>query len=662
MDISFRVAPMSDSATTFYRPEIDGLRSLAVLPVIWFHAGFALFSGGFVGVDIFFVISGYLITTILAKEIAEGRFSILNFYERRARRILPALFLVIAATLPFAVAWMLDRDLSNLGRSIVAVAVFSSNLFFWKNNDYFDPAAAEQPLLHTWSLAVEEQYYIIFPLVLFLAWSLRRRALALFIFFAALGSLMLSDWGAIHHPTINFYMLPTRAWELLAGSFVAMLAVERGARHGAPWVNRPVDGLLALVGVAMIGYSIFMFDESTPFPSFYTLVPVLGSSLIILFASRHCVTGKLLSLKPLVAIGLVSYSAYLWHQPIFALYRLAPLQWGGYDEVVFSLLILAVFVLAWLSWRFVEKPFREKGRFSRNQILGYSFAGLAAMALTGGVLAQRYAVQEVFNPDLADCSFPASTPEAVCKRLGSGPRQVVIFGDSHALPMVDAFEKDDRATYTFISIPGCPPLVGLMRYDGLGNATNCDEPGEIKGYAEQVAQLHPDQLILVGHWTLYLHGWQKKNVLQRKHHLLQPEDGALTGVTNEQVVLRGLDATAAFFKERLPATRLYLLEQAPDIQMFGHVKSVAQAMGDRVPRAPIDQWDTEEQQLLLDAARQGGLQLIRTLPAFCDAQQCNIAQGKDYFYLDDNHLSPSGAKRLVAPLKAALGEARLGQL
>ncbi|HEX8590160.1 acyltransferase, partial [Pseudomonas sp.] len=189
-----------------YRPEIDGLRTVAVLPVILFHAGFTFFSGGFVGVDIFFVISGYLITSILAAEIAQGHFSILKFYERRARRILPALFFVIIATLPFALVWMLDSDIQNLGRSIMSVAVFASNLFFWRNTDYFDPAAGEQPLLHTWSLAVEEQYYIFFPLFLLLAWKLKKPGLTLLILVITCVSLALAEWGATYHPAVNFYL------------------------------------------------------------------------------------------------------------------------------------------------------------------------------------------------------------------------------------------------------------------------------------------------------------------------------------------------------------------------------------------------------------------------------------------------------------------------
>lgn len=204
-----------------YRPEIDGLRAVAVLPVILFHAGFDLFSGGYVGVDVFFVISGYLITSIILREMEQGKFSIARFYERRARRILPALFFVIVCCLPFAVIWMASGEIKRFGQAMIAVSLFASNVFFWKTTNYFAPAAEEEPLLHTWSLAVEEQYYVLFPLFLMLCWRFGRSRLFWLTALAALLSLGLAEWGWRNQPVANFYLLPTRAWELLAGSLLA---------------------------------------------------------------------------------------------------------------------------------------------------------------------------------------------------------------------------------------------------------------------------------------------------------------------------------------------------------------------------------------------------------------------------------------------------------
>ena len=199
-----------------YRAEIDGLRALAVVPVILFHAGFELFSGGFVGVDVFFVISGYLITTILIEDIDNNRFSIVNFYDRRARRILPALFFVMLVCIPFAWMWMLPNQMNDFAKSLVAVTLFASNILFWRESGYFDAAAEEKPLLHTWSLAVEEQYYLLFPIFLILAWRFGKNRVFWMIVLMAAISLLLSEWGWRNQTTANFYLAPTRAWELFA--------------------------------------------------------------------------------------------------------------------------------------------------------------------------------------------------------------------------------------------------------------------------------------------------------------------------------------------------------------------------------------------------------------------------------------------------------------
>lgn len=639
---------------SFYRPEIDGLRSIAVLPVIWFHAGFVFFSGGFIGVDIFFVISGYLITSILVKDLDEGRFSILAFYERRARRILPALFLVIAVTVPFAVLWMIDRDLSNLGRSMMSVAVFVSNLFFWTNNAYFDPAAGEKPLLHTWSLAVEEQYYIFFPIVLLTLWSAWKRATAAFVLLATIGSLALAQWASIYHPVGNFYMLPTRAWELLAGSLVAIASLRLRPQRDGPFISSRMDGALAVMGIVLIAYSLFTFGEDTPFPSLYTAVPVLGTALVILFATGRCLVGRVLSLKPLVAIGLVSYSAYLWHQPLFALYRLSPYQMGAYDNWAFAALVLVVFGMAWLTWKYVETPLRINKGISRRQVFAASAGGLLLMLACGSVLAVRYNVTEVADPDVADCQFPSSNPNISCKRIGTGPHQLVVWGDSHALPMIGAFAKNPDYTVTVISVPGCPPMIGLRRYDGIGEAKGCDEPGEIESYAREVARLNPEKLLLVGRWTVYLHGWQRKNVLQHKHHLLELETETSPSLPPEVIEARGLENTVAWFQAHSPQTALFVMEQVPDIQMFGHVITVSKTLGPQVPEQVIDDWDRGAEAVLRAVTAAGRVKLVSTKPWFCDGSQCQISQGENYFYVDDNHLSPSGAARLREPLKQVL--------
>ncbi|KAG1650464.1 putative O-acetyltransferase [Nymphon striatum] len=306
-------------------------QTLAVVPVIFYHAGFNWVSGGYVGVDIFFVISGYLITTIILKEKSADTFSLLNFYERRARRILPALFFVLLVCVPFAWFWLLPHELNDFGKSIIAVAVFASNILFWKESDYFSADSELIPLLHTWSLAVEEQFYVFFPIILMLFWSLGKRRLLGIIILIALLSFGMTEWAWRNIPSANFYLIPTRAWELMIGALVAFYLyqtnqprgvvhiVEKGVDKKSPF---SVSQFASLAGIGLIAYSVFILDKTIPFPSMYALAPTMGAALVILFATPGTLVYKLLSFRGLVGIGLISYSAYLWHQPLFVFARI----------------------------------------------------------------------------------------------------------------------------------------------------------------------------------------------------------------------------------------------------------------------------------------------------------------------------------------------------
>ena len=330
-----------------YREEIDGLRALAVIPVMLFHAGFELFGGGFVGVDVFFVISGYLITTILIEDIENKRFSIINFYERRARRILPALFFVIYACIPFAWMWMDLSQMRDFSQSLVAVSIFASNILFWTESGYFAGAAEEKPLLHTWSLAVEEQYYLLFPIFLILAWRFGKNSVFWIIVLMSASSLLLSEWGWRNASIANFYLAPARAWELFAGSIAAFMVQKQGVQK---------NNLLSLIGLTAIIFSILAYDENIPFPSVYTLVPVLGVTLIVIYAKKGTLVAKMLSTKLFVGIGLISYSAYLWHQPLFAFARIT----GNRETILSVILFFLSFVFAYLSWKYVENRLEIK--------------------------------------------------------------------------------------------------------------------------------------------------------------------------------------------------------------------------------------------------------------------------------------------------------------
>jgi peptidoglycan/LPS O-acetylase OafA/YrhL len=346
-----------------YRKEIDGLRGIAVLSVILFHAGFEQFKGGFVGVDIFFVISGYLIASIILYEKKNDTFSFWEFYERRARRIFPALFFIILVSLPFAWFWMKPTDLKNFSQSLMSVSTFVSNIFFWRQEGYFTANMELKPLLHTWSLAVEEQYYVLFPIFLSIILRFGKYKVLTLISIIATISLIVSQWGCINKPAATFYLLPTRSWELLIGAILAMYLFTKKQKKIKCNLITEISGF---VGVFCILYAILMFDENLPFPGVYALIPTLGTVILILCTTEQAVIGKFLGNKFLVGLGLISYSAYLWHQPIFAFIKLYNI--AEVTTYTRCCLILSTIILAYFTWRYVECVFRNKQLVSRQAV------------------------------------------------------------------------------------------------------------------------------------------------------------------------------------------------------------------------------------------------------------------------------------------------------
>jgi peptidoglycan/LPS O-acetylase OafA/YrhL len=463
-----------------YRAEIDGLRALAVLPVILFHAGFHLFSGGFVGVDVFFVISGYLITTIIINDMAAGTFSLTRFYVRRAKRILPALFFVMLVCLPLAALTLLPIAMKDFSQSLIAVSAFASNILFWTESGYFEQAAELKPLLHTWSLAVEEQYYIIFPLLLMMLWWLGRLRIVAVLAVLFVASFAAAEWAAYNNPAAAFYLLPMRAWELLIGAFAAFYLQKSDVP--LPLFAKQAGSVL---GLALIVTAVFAYDEATPFPGVYALLPTVGTVLIILFATPGTWVNRLLSLKLVVGLGLISYSAYLWHQPLFAFARYQ----SPFEPSMMVMLGLSLFTLplAFLSWRYIETPFRRQA-FPATAVFGGSAlvaAGFMAIGLlgnqTGGfkdqILTYRLsdeqrslyaAIRSSIEDDLSDasaedrpCQIRVPDADALDVELfqecvaAYGPA-FVILGDSHALNLYNIVARADIKPFVVaIAEGGC---------------------------------------------------------------------------------------------------------------------------------------------------------------------------------------------------------------
>ena len=376
-----------------YRSEIDGLRALSIIPVLWTHLGLPFLPGGFLGVDVFFVISGFLITNILLKEIEENRFSITTFYERRARRILPALLTVILVT-NILVLYIggNPKVLADYGNSVISTLLFISNIYFWQTSGYFGSASELSPMLHTWSLAVEEQFYIFFPLLLlFINRYLKSKFLFVLIVISLI-SLLIAEWGARFSSIGNFYLLPTRAWELLIGSIAALL-------FSSNYINKlrilHAKGLTN-VGILLILSSYFLFTPSTLHPTSTTLIPVLGALLVVLFSSEKGLSGAILTNRVSIKIGLISYSLYLWHQPIIALMKQTTSLHLTYQNIFIATVIITTF--SYLTWRFVETPLRKNKASSNKLLLKVALISVALLLILASLFRYNLDIQKTYAP------------------------------------------------------------------------------------------------------------------------------------------------------------------------------------------------------------------------------------------------------------------------
>jgi peptidoglycan/LPS O-acetylase OafA/YrhL len=614
-----------------YRAEIDGLRAVAVVPVILFHAGFSLFSGGFVGVDVFFVISGFLITGILISDIEKGQFSLARFYERRARRILPALFLVVLLCIPFAWYLMIPSQFDDFGQSIVAVVIFLSNMLFWGQSEYFAPAAELKPLLHTWSLAVEEQYYVFFPIMLAILWRFGKKTAFWVIVLCTLVSLALSEFGSRTNPNFNFYSAPTRAWELFAGSICAFVMSNRQIER---------NNVLSLTGLALIGFSIFGFDGNTPFPSVYTLVPVVGTALILLYGSQGTWTHRLLSVPLMTGIGLISYSAYLWHQPLFAFGRISMV--GEPSEAMMLGLACVTFLLAYLSWKFVEQPFRsrdiltdQKSVFIASAVGGFVLIAIGMAIYVNQGFSNRLTPAEKIIADYAN--YPASKVYEMgeCYISDSqtdfgadciADKQAIIIGDSHAAALAVGLRHTLSAG--MLTASQCPAVINDSALPAYPNV-NCDAVNRRR--IALIGKHKPEKIIIHANWKNYPSPSFYGNVRQTIR--------ALKSASAAQIILIG---GVPQFSPPVPEI---LLRQK--IALKGEARA-------HTDLSKIQAVDSEIEKV----AKAEGAVFVSATKAMCDASKCLIVvadNGRSYpASFDYGHLTAAGSRRLAEAMASQL--------
>ena len=620
-----------------YRPEIDGLRAFAIIPVILYHAGFQLFGGGYVGVDVFFVISGYLITSIIVAELEKGPFSLVHFYERRARRILPALFAMLFISLPFAWYWLLPDAMVSFSESLIAVSIFVSNIYFWQTSGYFEAAAELKPLIHTWSLAVEEQYYVLFPLFLILSWKLGKRWIVGLLIIVFVVSLACAQWLSIKRPSFAFFLLPTRGWELLIGAFVAFYY----SNHNIKKHNHRIEQLGSLLGLSLITYAVFAYSNQTPFPSVYTLVPTLGTALIIIFAGSGTLVGKLLSSRPLVGIGLISYGAYLWHQPMFAFARQRVLGQPSM-HLILGLAVLS-FAFAYMSWKYIERPFRNKHRISQKNVFVYGaicsalFVGLGFAGTLNNGYKDRFPQEArlfIERPSFESWLEAIRAGQCVI-RDGKSTRHantchetkrplIAIWGDSHASALYPGLKKlqfNNNFGITQLTEFKCPPMD--MDINSLCKTINENNLADLSKNA-------PDVLILHSAWSDYNYSQEqiRKKLIKLFHDI----------------------------RSAMPRTKIIILGPVPKWRESAQQESYLYWLENKFPvparlKAILNN-DTES--VLKEIASQNNIEYISAIDALCDSDGCIARLGDaidDFVQIDNGHLSKAGSEYLIDKIK-----------
>lgn len=615
-----------------YRPDIDGLRAIAVLSVVLFHADQRWLHGGFVGVDIFFVISGFLISSIILGDIKTGRFSLRTFYAKRIRRIFPALVTVLAAS--WVAGWFLltADEFKSLGAQIAAGAGFSANIYYWLTSDYFASSSELLPELHLWSLGVEEQFYVFWPLLL--AFADRRR-----ISFAgvviALGaiSIALNIWITPHDPVQAFFLPHTRLWELLLGAFVAVIP-----RHDSIHFNE----IRAFVGAFFIAAALLFIDSSSPFPGWRALLPTVGAALLISAGPSAWVNRVILSNRVAVGIGLISYPLYLWHWPLLAFARAA-----ASDELSLAsriALVSASFLLAWGTYQFLERKIRF-GRSRRGHVQALVAASLVVLfagilTIYQGGFVGRFPEIVRFLADYKYPQYEAGYRVGSCfLRPDQGPQDfrpecqaaggVVLWGDSHAAHfypgLLDA-SSEGRFTLGQFNAASCPPITG---FKSVGRA-NCPEINQFG--LDQISLLKPRLLIVSADWTKYVSSPDFANLRSTL------ETAKAAGI--DHIMLIG---PVPHWRPSLPKILLDAFNKSPSHTVPGRLRS---ELNDSV--ANIDGQ-------MRDLARGMGIGYFSAYQAMCDAEGCLTKLGDrhdDLTAWDYGHLTFAGSRYVVKRLMA----------
>ncbi|WP_028218319.1 acyltransferase family protein [Paraburkholderia oxyphila] len=673
-----------------YRPDVDGLRAVAVASVVVFHAFPSTLAGGFVGVDIFFAISGYLISQHIIETLDQGRFSLVDFYARRIKRIYPALIVVLIASLSAGLVLMASGELARLASDALASVAFVANIYFYMTQDYFSQGASASALLHLWSLGVEEQYYIVWPVALYVLWRFAsRRVATLAIVATILLSLASSIYLSGTHATAAFYLPVTRFWELLFGSTLAWAEFHRARKLAASasqdtqpgcamvGLRPPLRDFAAFAGLALIVASLVLFDPKTVFPSWRAALPTGGATLIIAAGPQAWLNRRVLSLKPFVYIGLISYPLYLWHWPILVFVRL--LSSGAPTTSMLLAAVALAFVLSALTFYFIEAPARFSRPARRYPVRVAS--GLFAVMMGIGLSSYAISREDGLPGRFPDASFGAQkegwTFTDECKKAfpGSdfcmtpapnGRPEVALLGDSHANQYYAGLEPALSAGGAGLFAVGsgnCPPFYGIDIHLG-GYVKHCAALFDgVLDYVIKSPDIH--SVILSSYAISSITGGFDYDT--GGYIRLVAAAGELAGRSGEgsnlDVYLAGLERTLS----KLTAadkTVVFVLD-TPELDFDPNTcvrrpVQISVRSPCAVPRAKVDHRLTGTQARILAVLDKfPAVKVFNPVPLLCDAQSCYARQGAEFFYADRDHLSSDGSryigKWLVQDLKTKGG-------
>ena len=535
------------------------------------------------------------------------------------------------ACLPFAWFWLIPQDMKSFSQSLVAVSAFTSNILFWKTSGYFDIATELKPLIHTWSLAVEEQYYVLFPPLLMLTWKLGKRWIIGLLAILFVISLACAQWLSVKDPSFAFYMLPTRGWELLIGAFIAFYYTH----HTIKKHHHYIEQMGGLIGLMLIAYAIFFYNDQTPFPSIYTLAPTIGAALIIIFATHKTVVGKLLGSKLFLYIGLISYSAYLWHQPMFAFVRHRSLD----EPSIYLMTALAIssFGLAYLSWRFIERPFRNKYCFTRKQVFIFAaissilFAGIGVVGHFSGGFEHRFNFREIYKGDVSHLDFHeyiakryvTCTPKGIadnalywegyirCMQSKKGDKvDIALIGDSHAEHLfIGIADKLPRKNVVFY-IKNSAPFISNSEFNDI--------------FIHTLNTKSIDTVFISMYWAGRINEIPKKSSL----HLELTE-------TLKPLIESG--------------KKVYLVDDVPHFPfsperckfVYGNFeKSVCTTD----IKSTLDDEKKYESELQITLRQLPAVKFISLRNIFCDRSSCSMVRNHELMYRDRNHLNILGSR------------------